>query len=847
MRSLRTCLAVAAAGVFVAGAPTAAEEQSPGEPAVSASVGPAAGIHRLRPETWGLVRLNALNGGDRPADVLVTMYFSGDPSLQYARQLWLPARSKRYAWCPLRPPASTRPQAPEAGEMAPPGPAPERTQAEVKSLVFDRSGSGEEFVRDRTEPLFGSRLLPIHHGRMTTAVVTDRGAGGRPEAWEDYDVLELVSALRKSAELSPLVVDLCEDFLPPVEEALDGLDQLVLASDRLADDPAARAAVRHWLLAGGRLWVVLDRVEPETVELLLGEAFRCRVVDRVGLTRVALEGVARDAKNSGGPPRDFEQPVDLVRVLAPDVEVVFEVGGWPAAFWQRVGRGEVLFTTLGAAGWADSPGGGPLSVVGEPLEFLGLRLTGRRDRPLVKPAEWEAYLTEQIGYRIVARRFVVGMLGAFCLVLLGTGAWLGRRNRLERMAWIGPLAAAIATLALAVTGSLARHRVPPTVAVAQLAQVDPRSHDLRFTGLLAMYHGEPSRGPLGVRRGGLFFPDMAGLGSTTRRIVWTDLDRWHWERLRLPVGVRTAPFTYATKLARPIEARAAFGPDGLTGTLNAVPFGDLADAIITTRARGVLSVALETDGRWRAGVGDVLAAGQFVAARVLNDEQRRRQAIYAQMLDRGLPGDFADRPMLFAWAHPLDMQFTFPDQAARAGSALLAVPLEIERTPPGTRVVVPSPFLDCRSVRGPLREPSAVYSNATHDWIELRTAAEAYLRFQVPEKLLPIRLDRARLMLRINAPSRKVQLLARRGQAWVSLSSWNGPVGGLPLEITDPALLELDERGGLLLGIRVGGDGSSGDPNDVVNLVGSAWRIDAIELDVMGETLEPSPKTRAEP
>jgi len=450
MWSLRRCLMVAAAGVFVAGAPTVAAEESPGEAAVvSASVGPAAGIRRLRPETWGLVGLNVLNGGDQPADVLATMYFSGDPSFQYARQLWVPARSKRYSWCPLFPPSSTRPQTPESEEMADtPAPTPELTQAEVKSLLFDRSGSGEEFVRDGAEPLLGSRLLPIHHGRMTTAVVTDSGAGGPPDTWEDHDAIEVVLALRESAELSPAVVDLYEDFLPPVEESLDGLDQLVLASDRLADDAAARRAVRRWLLAGGRLWIMLDRVEPETVELLLGEAFRCRVVDRVGLTRVVFEGFSRDAGGFTGPPRDFEQPVDLVRVLAADAEVIFKVGGWPAAFWQRVGRGDVLFTTLGAAGWVSSSGGGPLAVATKPLEFLGLRLTGRRDPPLVEPGEWEAYLTEQIGYRIAGRGFVIRYWGRFAWLSwrrepgsaagIDWSGWLGSgrlRRRLPRWRW----------------------------------------------------------------------------------------------------------------------------------------------------------------------------------------------------------------------------------------------------------------------------------------------------------------------------------------------------------------------------------------------------------------------------
>ena len=177
---------------------------------------------------------------------------------------------------------------------------------------------------------------------------------------------------------------------------------------------------------------------------------------------------------------------------------------------------------------------------------------------------------------------------------------------------------------------------------------------------------------------------------------------------------------------------------------------------------------------------------------------------------------------------------------SRAGSALGAVPRDRARTPPGTRVVIPLPFLDYRSVLGPLREPSAAYSNATHEWIEARTSSETYLRFELPRQVLPIRLDRARLVVRINAPSRTVQLLGYGSQRWVSLATWNSPVGGFPLEITDPELLELDDQGGFLLGITVAPDRSSEAVTGLVTRLGSAWKIEAVELEVTGETLEPS-------
>ena len=72
---------------------------------------------------------------------------------------------------------------------------------------------------------------------------------------------------------------------PPLPEAFDGIDHLVLASNRLADDPVGVRAVRQWLMRGGRLWVLLDRVDPDVLAPLLGDALDFQVVDRVSLTQ----------------------------------------------------------------------------------------------------------------------------------------------------------------------------------------------------------------------------------------------------------------------------------------------------------------------------------------------------------------------------------------------------------------------------------------------------------------------------------------------------------------------------------------------------------------------------------
>jgi len=145
----------------------------------------------------------------------------------------------------------------------------------------------------------------------------------------------------------PITAPGLRDPLPPTVETLDALDQLVIANDRLAEDAAALTAVRRWLYNGGRLWIMLDRVQPATGVAALGDAMRVHVIDRIGLTEVRLQRPLTPRGSKSWPGSPVRGAVDLVRVTGLDITADVQVDGWPAAFWQRAGRGHVLFTTLG--------------------------------------------------------------------------------------------------------------------------------------------------------------------------------------------------------------------------------------------------------------------------------------------------------------------------------------------------------------------------------------------------------------------------------------------------------------------------------------------------------------------
>jgi hypothetical protein len=781
----------------------------------------AAGIQQYVPGRWGMIAVDLVNPADRPAEVLSALYFPGQPGLQYGRRLWLPAASRRSSWYPVLVPANL---------------PSDKSRAEVKSLLAVQAAGGKDVLSgSRDGQMLHTGMLSVVHERMVTAAVLDD---------DDAHTHGAIAAMRQSRDLSVLVPTL-RDPMPPDAETLDGLDQLVVASDRLVEDAACLIAVRRWLHGGGRMWILLDRVQPATVGQLLGDAMRFHAVDRVGLTQVQFEG-SGSGRSEDEQVREFEEPVDLVRVVGPDLAPTHKVNGWPASFWQRAGRGRVLFTTLGARGWIRPRVPGDLkpknsaqdipNVATGPLANLASEFMQPRERPPLEPQAFRELVSDQIGYRIVSRQVVSWTLGGFCFALLMAGLVLARVGRLQWLGWIGPALALAVAVSLVLMGRASRTAVPPTAAIAQLVEVTPGVEDVRVTGFMALYHQNEQAGPLGAQRGGIFLPDMAGLGGVARRMVWTDFDRWHWENLALPAGVRTAPLTYATEMGRPIRARASFGPEGLAGSFSAGPFQDVGDAIVAAPMGRSMAVHLDPDGSFTAGPRDMLAAGHYLGETMLSDRQRGRQQIYQRMLQGGKPPKYPDRPMLLAWASPLDMRFLLAEDVRPSGEAVLAVPLEIERPAPGTRVAIPPPFLPYESVAMPGElVGSATFNNLQGKWIgPLTDASRIVLRFQCPKELLPLRPEKALITVKLNAPSRKLEIFGLDGDRPVSLTRFQSPLGTVPWAIDRADLLRLDPEGGLRLGLHVG----TFEGQASINATHVGWKIDDVYLEVTAETLK---------
>ncbi len=806
--------------VWLLAAASATAQEPAGSPVHFSRLGTPRGLRQYMSEAWGVVGVDVVNPQAQPVGVLAAFAFSRDPDLQYARRIDIPPHAIRRTWVPLKLPRL---------------PPSQETITCYGMLIDDRSGA-EVVLRDEHEEIQHSMFLRVNQDQPASGAFLEEIEGEEDEV--DY-AYEAVIAIRTARGYQRGLALIRDRDLPPLREVLDGLDQLILWNDRFASDVATLTAVRAWLNDGGELWVMLDRVDFRGLEQLLGDIFTCQLVDRVTLDKVVIEDARAGDTLAAESAVEYERPLDFARVLVTDMQITHQVQGWPAAFWRPVGRGRVVFTTLAAEAWirraaAVRPRWDPdrMTDFSPTRQLESLPLLQVRRPPVGESSQFRGYLTERIGYRITSRGPVSAVLGLFCAALLLAGIVLARRKRLEHLAWIAPGLALAAAVPLVGLGLRSQRSVPATAAEAQFIEVADGADQLTAVGMLAMYDPQASGDPTGARAGGRFEWETAAPGGSTRRMVWSDLDSWQWQNLRPGPGLRTAAFQWSGDLAQPLTVRGTFTADGFTGRWTGSPV-PLTDAVIAIPGQPCLSVQA-AGPLLTARPADVLAPRRYVSGGWLSDEQRRRQAVIESMLaPRSGYVQQVAQPTLFGWGDAVDMGFQFPRHEQRVGTAVWAVPVRFDRPAAGTPVVVPSPFVQFRAASNPAGgAASPLYDHRTGVWVASQKASEMWLRFQVPEVLLPLQVQRSTLTLQITAPSRTLKILRNVDGRNEVLQQLSNPIGEIVKSFQEADLPPLDAQGGLLLGLVVGPAAEAGSRAE-----GPPWKIEMAQLEIAGVVL----------
>ncbi len=776
-------------------------------------------------ENWGSLGIDLTNPEPIPRAIRIAIFYADQPNVQFERDIWVPAESRVHTWLTI-------------------GPAPNQSSAhgrKLNYLLYDLRGGEPHLLSPGGDDRLRTKLVVYRKREPTTAVLLDGPPTdvytADPKATRDSDYNEAVHfarSFRLARSLSEMVTEYREAFIPANALALDGVDHFVLASNRIAGDPAGQRALRHWLQQGGKLWVLLDLVEPRAIASILGEDLGFEVVGRTSLTSIQI---LQPWESAGvGVPREFERPVSFVRVALDGSEnVLFQVDGWPAAFTKPVGRGKILFTTLGGRAWyrpreprdekSPFPSFPFAPIPLGPMDRLGLELQPERDRGGIQNEDLAPILRSEIGYSVIGRPTVMLVLGGFAVSLVAI-AWLVRQSRRPAMAgWLAPMSAVVAAAILVTLGQARRQAVPPTAGTVAIIDAVPPNGEAVIGGLFGMYR--PTAGPahLASQHGGNVDFDATGLEGQIRKRVVTDIDSWNWEGLALPAGVRTGPFR-ATIDTGELAAVARFGPDGLQGRFNRGPFASLTEPVLLTPAHDAVGLQLRDDGSFASGIADALPPGQYLSNTVLTDRQQRRLEVYRRLFTRPIPRHLDGRTVLLAWTDLNTATFVTEPGDKAIGEALVAIPIEFDRPAAGTRITIPAGFIPSFAI---------VQGHYVRPTTESNRAANMQLGFRLPRSVLPLTIERATVRVRVRAPSRKFSIVAYADNQPVTVQTVESPIDPIVVELKDPRHLQVDSQGYLHLGIdvsgRTGGDAAAG----IVQL-DETWRIESLTLEIVGRT-----------
>ncbi len=798
-------------------------------------------IHFFKPQVWGTKTVKLSNPTSEPVELVTGGYFDGAPMNRYTRQITLPAESDRMATIRIYPTST------------------EENVIQWNSLLYSAGDKAGTLLRASDDFMVDAELLTPPPEKLTALIADLRTL----DEEQLQAAVQLAVAARISMNRTRRLIEMDVEDVPAEAHGLDVIDEIMLCSNRIADDPARLACLRAWVEQGGRLWIRLDQVDVATVTHLLGETVPLQFVDRIGLIEYQLKKV--DQEQESGGPHEFDYPVEHVRVLADGVEVVHEVNGWPASFAKTVGRGRILFTTMGNPAWIrertdDDPRAEPEYssdfVSNQSLvELIDQWMIEIDPVPLVAD-DFEPLLATQVGYQVPARSTILSVLWLFCGALLLIGLWLrrtqrhdipktgvGSRNlfgrRSELLAIVGPGLALMAAVPIVILGQSSRNSIPASVNVAEFVQVMPATSTLQSIGTAAIFAPDAETIDLSASQGRIVLPPQDDSAGTVRQMIQTDFGQSRWGELTINTGLQFFTTFQNRPLDQPISATVSFGPDGVSGFLQTGHFAEPQDVVIASRAADVLAVEMDETNHFSGGIANALAPGVYVGGSLLTDQQVTRQDLYRSLFKAKPASRYPRDPVLLVWMRPNDLNLDCPEGFSANNCSLVAVPLDYRATPPGTDVMIPSPFLTYDVVVTDTGSKSTAYDQRTASWRESLQPGQTLLRVNIPDAVKPLTLKQVNIEIKLQAPSYDVGILAGNRESLANVTSIRDAAGTYKLTLTDSAQLQLDSDGNyhVKLDVRPGGDEGTGVAAN------KAWKVDFLRLEMLGRTTESVNKT----
>ncbi|MEC9092465.1 MAG: hypothetical protein VX438_07160, partial [Planctomycetota bacterium] len=413
-------------------------------------------------------------------------------------------------------------------------------------------------------------------------------------------------------------------------------------------------------------------------------------------------------------------------------------------------------------------------------------------------------LIQQIGYQVISRKTVILVLSVYTLVLVSTGIWLGIRQKLERLFFIGPALALLTAFTFFGIGLSNQKSAPATVASFQFIQTIEGGNELQVDGMSVLYSQENQDFELGATNDAELKPLRNNPSGELEKTAWQIDGTWNFAGNKIEPGLEAYRFTSNVPTEKSIVAPAVFGTTGLVGAINnSFSTSDLEDSILALPSGKNLTVRLN-EQKFQLSDDQQLPPGQFIQSNLLTDKQRWRQSIYQDQFPEDQWEDWVKTPTLFAWSDPIATDIRYPENFRRVGGALIRIPVILKKSPPGSQVTIPAAFVGVTNVLNSRNAISPSFNSKSKQWIgSISKETTTRIRFQLPREVLPLKLESATLSIQsIKALDRILEIKSGR-KTRTNIEKLDNFVGNLESKITDPEILVLDQQGGLLIDIDI--------------------------------------------
>ncbi len=278
------------------------------------------------------------NKGAVPRSVVGVAKINAAPDFQAATVVEVPANEQRSIELRLQVPESIK-----------------QTGVEVSVSLNDPQNPDQVLLSPSQTPLFEELRIPLSDDWLVTALVMKTPEPPLPEWYWPRDELdmeyEFMIATRSDSSNSRRALTIDHENLPTLVADWQGIDQIVITNERPFHDTAVMEAMNRWIASGGRAWVMLDQIDPRHLRKMLSDRMSCEMLGDVELNRFVVQSTAFSKLSEVDRTVESDQPLRFRRVAHTGGEATLSIDGYPMAIWFRIGKGQILVTTLAPEGW----------------------------------------------------------------------------------------------------------------------------------------------------------------------------------------------------------------------------------------------------------------------------------------------------------------------------------------------------------------------------------------------------------------------------------------------------------------------------------------------------------------